>query len=65
MRAIFSSGVFVEGWALYWEMRLWDLGFPKTAEDRVGFLFRVFQNDAQVRLVAVLDQIVGGRCVVN
>ena len=29
----------VEGWALYWEMLLWDLDFPRSAEDRVGMLF--------------------------
>src|SRR5690606_3390775 len=29
----------VEGWALYWELRLWDLDFPRSPEDRVGMLF--------------------------
>ena len=29
----------VEGWALYWEMLLWDLGFATSPEDRVGMLF--------------------------
>lgn len=38
-RRTFSTPFLVEGWALYWEMLLWDLGFPKTAEDRVGMLF--------------------------
>jgi dipeptidyl-peptidase-4 len=38
-RRIFRSPFLVEGWALYWEMRLWDLGFPRTADDRVGMLF--------------------------
>jgi uncharacterized protein (DUF885 family) len=28
-----------EGWALYWEMLLWDEGFPRTPEDRMGMLF--------------------------
>jgi hypothetical protein len=28
-----------EGWALYWEMLLYDRGFPKTPEHRVGMLF--------------------------
>ena len=28
-----------EGWALYWELLLWDLGFQKTPADRVGALF--------------------------
>lgn len=38
-RDAFSTPFWVEGWALYWEMLLWDLGFPKTPEDRVGMLF--------------------------
>jgi hypothetical protein len=38
-RQVFSSPFWMEGWALYWEMVLWDKGFPKSAEDRVGFLF--------------------------
>lgn len=29
----------MEGWALYWEMRLYDLGLAKTALDRVGMLY--------------------------
>ena len=28
-----------EGSALYWELLLWDLKFPKTPEDRIGMLF--------------------------
>jgi CHASE3 domain sensor protein len=35
----FNTPFWVEGWALYWEMQLWDQGFPKTAEDRIGMLF--------------------------
>ena len=38
-RSEFRTPFLVEGWALYWEMVLWDKGLPKTAEDRVGFLF--------------------------
>jgi dipeptidyl-peptidase-4 len=38
-RRLFRTPFLVEGWALYWEMLLWDLNFPKTAEDRVGMLF--------------------------
>lgn len=38
-RRAFSTPFLVEGWALHWEMRFWDLGFPKTPEDRVGMLF--------------------------
>lgn len=38
-RGAFSTPFWTEGWALYWEMLLWDKGFPRTAEDRVGMLF--------------------------
>jgi uncharacterized protein (DUF885 family) len=38
-RRLFDTPFLVEGWALYWEILLWDLKFPKTAEDRVGMLF--------------------------
>lgn len=29
----------IEGWALYWEMILWDMNFPQSPEDRIGMLF--------------------------
>ncbi len=29
----------VEGWALYWELILWDKKFPQSPEDKVGMLF--------------------------
>ncbi|MAT46604.1 MAG: DUF885 domain-containing protein [Verrucomicrobiaceae bacterium] len=38
-RGIYRTVFWTEGWALYWEMLLWDLGFPKTPEDKMGFLF--------------------------
>jgi len=38
-RQLFSTPFFVEGWALHWEMRLWDLGYATTAEERAGMLF--------------------------
>jgi uncharacterized protein (DUF885 family) len=38
-RRIFSTPFWTEGWALYWEFYLWDLGFNKTPEDRIGALF--------------------------
>ena len=28
-----------EGWALYWEMQLWDRDFPRNDPDRIGMLF--------------------------
>jgi uncharacterized protein (DUF885 family) len=38
-RTIFNTPFWIEGWALYWEMLLWDLDFARSAEDRVGMLF--------------------------
>ena len=38
-RRLFRTPFLVEGWALYWEMRLWDMGFQRNAEDKVGMLF--------------------------
>lgn len=38
-RSLFSTPFFGEGWALYWEMLLWDLKFERSPEDRVGALF--------------------------
>jgi hypothetical protein len=34
-----NTPFWVEGSALYWELLLWDLKFPKTPEDRIGMLF--------------------------
>ena len=38
-RSLFSTPFFIEGWALHWEMLMWDLNFAKSAEDKVGMLF--------------------------
>ncbi|KAF3055126.1 putative x-pro dipeptidyl- protein [Daldinia childiae] len=39
-RALFDTPFFVEGWALYWEMVLWERGdFFVSAEDKIGSLF--------------------------
>lgn len=38
-RRAFATPFWGEGWALYWEMLLWDLGFPRGPEDRIGMLF--------------------------
>lgn len=35
----FGTPFWTEGWALYWELILWDMGFAKTPEDRIGLLF--------------------------
>jgi uncharacterized protein (DUF885 family) len=38
-RSLFYTPFWTEGWALYWEFLLWDMGFDKTPEDKVGALF--------------------------
>ena len=38
-REAFRTPFWGEGWALYWEMVLWDRGFAKSPENRVGMLF--------------------------
>jgi uncharacterized protein (DUF885 family) len=38
-RETFRTAFLVEGWALHWEMRLYDLGWARNAADRVGMLF--------------------------
>jgi len=38
-RQLFSTPFWIEGWTLYWELLLWDLGFPRTPEERIGMLF--------------------------
>lgn len=38
-REAFRTPFWTEGWALYWEMLLWDLNFHQSPEDRIGMLF--------------------------
>jgi uncharacterized protein (DUF885 family) len=47
-RGEFSTPFWTEGWALYWEMRLWDLDFPRGPEDRVGMLFWRMHRAARI-----------------
>jgi uncharacterized protein (DUF885 family) len=35
----FNTPFWGEGWALYWELLLWDMKFPQGPEDRIGMLF--------------------------
>lgn len=35
----FRTPFWTEGWALYWEMLLWDRKFPQSPKDRIGMLF--------------------------
>ncbi len=52
-RRVFSTPFWGEGWALYWEMLLYERGFPKTPEDRMGFL--VWRSHRCARIVFSLS----------
>ena len=47
-RELFGTPFSTEGWALYWEMLLWDMGFPKTPENRIGMLFWRMHRSARI-----------------
>jgi hypothetical protein len=38
-RRMFDSPFWGEGWALYWELRLYERGFPRTPQEKIGMLF--------------------------
>lgn len=47
-RAEFRTPFYSEGWSLYWEMLLWDLGFPATPEQKIGMLFWRMHRAARI-----------------
>ncbi len=47
-RSPYGTAFWTEGWALYWEMVLWDEGFFATPEDRIGALFWRMHRCARV-----------------
>lgn len=52
-RSLFSTPFWGEGWALYWELLLWDLDFPRGPEDRIGML--VWRNHRAARILFSLS----------
>ena len=38
-RQVFNAPFSMEGWPLYWEMKLWNKGFDKTVDEKAGALF--------------------------
>lgn len=38
-RRDFQTTFYIEGWALYCELRFWELGWPRTPQERIGMLF--------------------------
>jgi uncharacterized protein (DUF885 family) len=47
-RSVFGTPFWGEGWALYWEMLLWDQDFPRGPEDRIGMLFWRMHRAARI-----------------
>ncbi len=47
-RSEFYTPFWIEGNALYWEMLLWDMGFPRGPEDRMGMLFWRIHRAARI-----------------
>lgn len=47
-RKIFDTPFWMEGWALYWEIILWDKGFPQTPEQKMGMLFWRLHRAARI-----------------
>jgi hypothetical protein len=35
----YETAFWTEGWSVYWEMVMWNEGFPRSPEDRIGMLF--------------------------
>lgn len=49
-RSLFGTPFYIEGWALYWERRFWDLGWAQTPEDRLGMLFWRMNRAARIEV---------------
>lgn len=47
-RRIFWTPFWTEGWTLHWEMLLWERGFARTPEERIGMLFWRLHRAARV-----------------
>ena len=47
-RSVFTTPFFVEGWALYWELTLWEKGYGRTPEERIGMLFWHMHRAARI-----------------
>ena len=47
-RAPFRTPFWIEGWAVYWEMQMWEMKFPRTPEERIGMLFWRMHRAARI-----------------
>lgn len=52
-RNLFNTPFMGEGWALYWELLLWDDGFSRSPEDRIGMLW--WRMHRAVRIIFSLN----------
>ena len=52
-RELFGTPFFVEGWAVYCELRFWDLGWARTPQDRIGMLF--WRMTRAARIIVTLN----------
>jgi len=64
-RRLFNTPFWTEGWALYWELLLWDRGFAKSPENRVGMLFWHMHRCARITfsLAFHLEKMTPEQCI--
>ena len=64
-RRLFYTPFWVEGWTLHWEMLLWERGWARTPEERIGMLFWRMHRGARVvfSLAFHLGQMTPEACV--
>lgn len=64
-RGLFSTPFWGEGWALYWELLLWDMNFAKSPENRIGMLFWRMHRCARIifSLSFHLEQMTPRECI--
>ncbi|NUP97362.1 MAG: DUF885 family protein [Planctomycetaceae bacterium] len=48
-RRSFASPFWTEGWALWWELLMWERGFQRSPENRIGMLFWRAHRCARIR----------------
>jgi len=46
--ALMRTPFWGEGWSLYWELQLWDAGFPRNDSDKIGMLFWRLHRAARI-----------------
>jgi len=44
----FGTPFYIEGWALYCELRFWELGWARTPQERIGMLFWRMHRAARI-----------------